>query len=206
MSLSTYADLKSMVATLSHRSDLSALIDDLVRMAEVRVFHDVRTPDQEATQAISTSAGTGSYTVPSDLIAPLRLTLAHNVPHDLPMIDPSVAQTNVQGVPASWHIEAGQISLYPVPDDSYSLTLLYRRRLPSLVEEVNALYSKFPDLYLHATMAEVATYLQDDAMLQRHDGRYQAAVIRANRTNTTRRAAILTTEIGSAGLYDIRSM
>ena len=69
MALTTYAELKTAVAAWMDvsTSALSTTIDDLITVAEARIFREVRTRDTEA--VLSGTIAAGVIAVPSDYIA-----------------------------------------------------------------------------------------------------------------------------------------
>ena len=80
MALTTYSELKTSVADWLHRSDLSAIIPDLITIAEMRMNSDLSARDMETTATLYTVAGTKTVALPTDVVETRRLAITSTDP------------------------------------------------------------------------------------------------------------------------------
>lgn len=184
MALGTYDDLIAQVKSWSKRSDLDAQMQDFVTLAETRIRALVRPTMLDEMVPLATVTGSSSVTAPAGMLEPIALWLVRDgnwrelnqlQPHDLPY-------TDYPGMPYYFAISGDDI-VFPAPADAvYDLRL---RASPfyslSPTVQTNSVIQKYPDLYLFATLLEVATWSFDAEGVPRWDGRFRDAVRRANR-------------------------
>jgi hypothetical protein len=66
--------------------------------------------------------------------------------------------------PTHYSIEGDELLVYPTPDDSLSLDCTYYAKLPALAENsTNWLLTKYPQIYLYATLVSASQFLKDNA-------------------------------------------
>lgn len=176
MAISTYAELKTAITNWSKRADLSSYLDDVIGMAEKRLFREVRTRDMET--ALSVTIASGVATVPSDFV---ELKYAY--------IDGSPTRT-LQVRPARWIVEnypvrssdgkphfigvdGANFVFGPYPDSGYDVKGTYYKRLTAVATSANALFTTNPDLYLFASLAELEPFLKNDKRVALWEAKYQ---------------------------------
>lgn len=169
MSLSTYAGLKSSIATWLNRTDLTANIPDFIALAEARISRDLRLRSQVTSATITTTAGTQAASLPTGwlefenvtVVATPNIQLNYvNIQH----LDTRFPENDYTGVPVVYSIEGQQILFGPTPDSAYSVNVLYYKRLDSLSADAdtNWLLTYHPNIYLFAALSEAAPFLKDD--------------------------------------------
>lgn len=183
MPLTTFAELQTSVANWLHRSDLTSVIPDFIRLGEVRLFRDVRARCMET--ALSGTISSGVLAVPSDY---LELKFAY--------IDASPAKSLVSapasqiyekyptrtasGKPGFIAREGSNFIFGPYPDSGYSVKGIYYARPTSIATTANSLFTLNPDLYLYAALCEAAPYLVDDARVQMWEMKRKALTEQVN--------------------------
>jgi hypothetical protein len=186
MAITTYAELKSAVADFLNRDDLTNTIDTFIDMAEAQLNRDVRHWRMEQR---STAEITDQYlTLPSDWLETIRITMQDTVPYVLNLASRDQIEeyrlrgANVSGKPVYYAHIAGEIELYPTPDATYDIELLYTQKIAALSDSntSNWLLAQAPDLYLYAVLLETAIYLRDDDRIAAYAGMYQSKLAALN--------------------------
>lgn len=168
----TYSELQTKVLDWLDRSDLTSAVTDFISDAEARLNRDVRVRQVSAITSLSADAETVS--LPSDF------RVVQSLYHDGPTYYGSIeivdagrlaamkALHDDTGVPQYAAIvdDGATIAFAPEPDATYSLSLVYYRRVPALSDSAttNWFLTAHPDIYRLAAMCEAALYLKDEAL------------------------------------------
>jgi hypothetical protein len=180
MSLTTYAGLQTTIADFLDRQDLTAAIPTFIALAETRISRDLSHWKQE--KRVDTVFNERFELVPNDMIEALSLQHASGgrimTMAATEMQERRGTTENLAGKPISVRLTAGQFELYPTPDEAYSVSLLYRARIPALTDTntANWLLLDAPDILLYGALGQSAPYLKDDARLTVWAALYQSAV------------------------------
>jgi len=187
MSLDTYANLQTAIANFAHRSDLTAVLPDLITLAEVRINGDLDARLQDIKTALSTVANTESVSLPTDVIDIRHLSVSSTTPIQVLVYQVpdsfEVAHTwGETGTPRAYTVIGSLLYLAPVPDSVYTLDLVYKGRFPSLssTNTTNYLLTNYPKVYLTAAMCEVAIYIKSPVLAQLWEPQYKAAIDAVN--------------------------
>lgn len=181
MALTTYAELQTAVSDFLNRDDLASAVPDFITLGEARMQRDLRHWQMEKR---ATASATGQYlALPADFLQPIRLHVSgqHQPLEALSyykMQDLRDKADDVTGVPKYYSMTAGQIELYPSPDDTYTIEFYYIRTLPALSvsNTSNWLLSEAPDIYLYGSLIQSAPYLVQDERIVTWASLYQSAV------------------------------
>jgi hypothetical protein len=175
MSLSSYNDLKAAVANWTKRADLSAYLDDLVTLAEIRILREVRTKDLEAN--FSAVMVDGTIAVPADFLGWRNAYI--DAPGQPPLNTASPDQIRQKydrginaGMPSMVAQEGGNFIFWPTPAGDYTVKGVYYARPSALSTSVHPFFTNNPDLYLFATLAETAPFLKDDKRVELWEAKY----------------------------------
>jgi hypothetical protein len=174
MALSTYADLVPAIASWLDRVDLTDRIPDFIALAEAR-FRDVLT-DAARELRVTTTVDSSELTLPDDFSAIRSLVLTGatintwRVPQpltQLSLIDFQAKGGDFTDTPQYFAITASTLLVWPVPDDSYTATLVYQADIPALSDsnQTNWLLARRPDLYLRASLLEAEFFGWNDDRL-----------------------------------------
>ena len=166
MGLATFSELKAALADWLVRDDATSQIVDFIELAEADMNRQLQHWRMEETATLSVS---GQYTaLPADFLAVKsasidsdRLELASQA-----FIQQQTQLTNGQtGKPQYYAITDGQFEVYPQPDDTYSVALVYREAIPALSDSntTNWILDNFPDAYLYGALHHGSMWERDFA-------------------------------------------
>jgi hypothetical protein len=182
MALANYTDLQTSVASFLHRSDLTAIIPDLITLAEHDIYVDLDSTQQDSIATLSTLAATETLALPDDFIK-LRSIALNTTGRklDLDYVTPKQYQeqsaTSQSGEPQIFTIIGSNLYLFPIPDAVYSVSLVYQAKVPALsASGTNWLMTKFPAVYLYGALKAAAPYLKNDARLPMWEAMYNKAI------------------------------
>lgn len=169
MSISTYAELQTAVASWMHRADLTARIPDFIQMGEAVLNRKLRTVDMEtrATTATPTTSRflalpTGYLEMQSMFIQDPATEIVYVEPLALREMVISETQT---GFPNVFTVK-GEIEFDRIPDSAYTLEMHYYKRYDIASDSTNWLLTNYPELYLHASLSAAALFIGNDSSLQ----------------------------------------
>jgi len=177
MSLSTYADLKTALSTWTRRADMATYADDLITIAEGRIFKELRCKEMEAALSVTMSGGVAA--IPADY-AELKYAYISGTPVVmLQRKDPSwiylqYPYRSSDSKPKFIARDVGNFVFGPYPDSDYTVTGTYYKKLTAVSSSVNALFTNNPDVYLAASLTEAFRFLRNDQMMKYWDDRYIA--------------------------------
>lgn len=204
MPLATYDDLRANIAQWVKRGDLTDQIPMFITLAETRIARDLKSLNLERSQAVSTTAGVSSYSLPADSVSLIRVEDQYGA---LGEYDPAVVGHLETGRPRYYFYERNALQLYPKPNGAYPVTVIYKGTLVPLSSAVqtNDIYAQYPNIYLFASMVEAYSYLEEDVSAANWEGRYAQAVKSANKANNYKRKVLLATDLPSSRYeYDWR--
>lgn len=192
MAITTYSELQASIANWLNRDDLTAVIPDFIALAEARISRDLRHWKQE--KRVTTDVDERYENLPNDVIEIRQVQhTSGGVISSISSFDMEKrrAESDTSGKPKYMRLTADQIELYPTPDTSYSISMLYYGRIPALsvAEPDNWLLRDAPDVLLYAALAQTAPYLGEDARIQIWAGLYQTAIDALNAENEKGRVA-----------------
>ena len=164
MALSTFTELKDATADWLDRSDLTARIPDFIRLAELRIYRDLRIPPMEAVVTIASS--TNTVELPSNYVE-MKSILVQGTPNkNLKRVSyRDQIKTTETGIPSTYSRRAGDIIVHPTPDSSKTYELYYWADIGSIIDEAdgqNWFTLNAPDLLLYGALLEASPYLKDD--------------------------------------------
>jgi hypothetical protein len=172
MALTTYAELQSTIASYLARSDLTAMIPDFIRLAELRLQRELRIRQMLKVVTTVTVAGDATVELPTDFLQMRDLHLQTNPTMVLEYLSPSAlfrnARTFDSGLPKQYTVLAVEFQFAPVPDSAYTLSMLYYAKPEQLSNTVasNVFLTVCPDLLLYAALGEAEPYIMNDQRLQ----------------------------------------
>jgi hypothetical protein len=189
MALTNYSELKSTIADFLNRDDLASVIPTFIAMAEAQINRDLRhwKMEQRATGDL-----TNEYSLlPNDWLETIQVHVTGNGTYPVELAsrdsiaDRRSANNDSSGRPRYYSHADSSIELFPTPDVSYTIELLYYQKVPSLSdsETTNWLLTEAPDLYLYAALIHSSPYLQEDARASTWAQLYGAAVQKLNQVS-----------------------
>jgi hypothetical protein len=188
----TYTTLLAEVASYLSRADLTSMIPTFVQFAQTRINREVRVQAMETKNA--TFSITGEYVnVPSDFLEVKHFYLNVSprqtlVSHDLEGMTDEYPSSNK---PKYFQVVGSQFRFSPVPDATYTATLIYYAKPATLVttsQETNSLFPTIaPDLYLYASLLEAEPFIQNDPRIATWGQAYERGI--ANLASAAKRAS-----------------
>lgn len=176
-----YEKLKSTVADWLHRTDLNKVIPAFIKLAESRINRDIRVAEME-TEIVGDVDG-NDIELP-DNYRQIKFLMIDGTPVNY--------VSNLQG-----HAYTNNILGYtqinnkirPFAKEGSKYQLVYYAQVPSLSEDEpeNWLLSKYPDIYLYATLIESAPYIKDDGRVATWATAYQNAITTLMQQNEIQR-------------------
>jgi hypothetical protein len=163
MSITTYAELQTVIASWLARSDLTASIPDFITLFEAAANRRLRVRQMEASTDLAPSSG--AATLPADYLAWRRVTWTGSTRVELAYVAPSYLQAAYPSSPADtpriFTIEGATLKVRPVSDTA--LEFLYYQKIPALSDGNPAswLLAAHPDLYLFGSLAEAQMFAVD---------------------------------------------
>jgi hypothetical protein len=166
MALGTYTQIKEAIADWLDRGDLDARIPDFIRLAELRVYRELRVSGMEFVSTVTSTAGTNYITKPTDSLEIKSLVLKGDVEKPLKRVSyrdqPKSSRT---GIPSTYSSRADSLILYPAVETTSSFEMVYYKNPGSIVDDsngVNWFTENAPDLLLYGALLEASPYLKDD--------------------------------------------
>lgn len=186
MALSNYSELKTSVADFLNRDDLTSVIPDFVKLAEVNINSTLRhwRMENRATAELS-----GQYlATPANFLEPIRLHLESDF-RPIELVSVYRLQTlrrnasNTTGTPTNYALVQGEFEFFPSPDATYNVEMTYYASVAPLSDSntQNVILQNFPDLYLYGSLSHSAPYLADDARLPVWSSLYASGIETANK-------------------------
>jgi len=178
--IATYTDLISVVTEYLARDQdttLIARIPTFIQLAEAKLNRDlfVRQMELRSKTTIDTTTTDPEFiSLPSDFqsMRRVRLSSVTGKPHldfkSGTQLDEFRASTgNVSNQPLFFTIMGSEMELCPTPDQNYTIEMVYRQNIPSLLtNSINWLLTLAPDLYLYGALLESAPYIKEDERIQ----------------------------------------
>ena len=172
MALSTFADVKSTVATVLNRSNLTSLIPYFVQLTETKiaygdrsgqiVIEPLRVRGLETSADVSISGQTAA--LPTGYLQSRRFYLNTDPIQELEYIVPDVFWrtfiSSTQGTPTRFTVEGENFVFGPSPAATYTGKILYYQKLAPLTNDIdtNWLLTNAFGVYLNGTLAEAYAY------------------------------------------------
>lgn len=184
MAISTYSELKVAVENYAKRSDITTLVDDFIDLAEADIWQRLRIRDMETEATLSSSTSVRTVALPSTFLQARRLRIDRTdlddvvLQYETPM---SMRVIECAGMPLRFTITS-QIELDRVSDQVYTLKLQYYSSLTALSNSntTNAVLTRFPMVYLYASLFHYAQWAQDDTLIERYALLAEGAINAAN--------------------------
>lgn len=190
MTISTYSELTSAVATWSSRNDLTSQIDEFVLLCEADMQTRLKLLEFETTATVTITAGTGS--LPAGFLAARSVYWDGDPDRPIQYVTPEKyddMRVNDSGDGYFYTIVGGSIMTTPMGDGSIVMTHSARFVPLSDANTTNAILTDFPNAYLFGSLLQLALFIEDDAAAQKWGTLYNSVVDRMNRNNEDRKYA-----------------
>lgn len=165
MSLDTYTNLKTALASALHRSDLTTSIPDFITLAEDKFNKRLRIRAMENRQTASVASE--YITLPDGFLA-LRNLQLNSSPRQLleyaapEWLDRNYPDSTSLGEPKFYTLVGGSIQLAPVPDSTYTVEMDFYKKWDIATDGTNWLLTNAPRCYYYGALMEAAAFLVND--------------------------------------------
>lgn len=154
MAITTYAELKTAIASWLARDDLTANIPDFITLFEASAARKLRIRPMEVTGLLEPDEGEAE--LPSDFLSYRRLTRLGDTRAELAYVHPTYLNalypTAPSGLAAHFTIEGSNVIVRP--SDDTDLEIVYLAKNAAVSETLGWLFDNHPDLYLFGSLAE----------------------------------------------------
>ena len=182
MSIASYSELQTAVASYLARTDLTSQITDFIRFAELRLRRELRIRQMLKSVTTTTTSGDPTVELPSDFLEIRDFIVVATPIQPLTYASPSAfsrnARTTDSGKPLDYTILASEFQLAPIPDSAYTVKLLYYAA-PTFLSDSNtsnAFMANSPDALLYASLLEAEPFLMNDARINTWGTMYDRAI------------------------------
>lgn len=188
MALSNYTELKASIADFLNRDDLTTVIPDFITLAEAQINRDIRHYEME--NRATADLDQQYLDRPSDWLETIRINITSGGTRTLDLLsaasmsDKRAGAENTTGEPKFYRHAERAFEVFPSPDGTYEVELLYYQKIPALSDgnATNWLLTDHPDIYLYGALMHSAPYLAEDARVGVWVQLYSAARDRINQS------------------------
>lgn len=203
--MTTFAELKQLVADYSHRSDLTTNIATFIALAENRIATDARALLMTTTGTIveADRVSGGVYKLPADFLSIRSLEgSTSGGPYALQAVGRNEIigfARSASGTASVYSIRGVEIELQPAPGPGIEFTILYYARFSDLANDLdtNVLLDAQLELYLYGALAELHRFAQEYDEAGVADQVYVAAVNALNNQDERTRFGQNPSPVGS---------
>ena len=170
MAINTYATLQTAITNWLDENPGTDRVKEFISLAEARLNRRVADMRLEARATATLNAE--YLELPTDFLAHVAVSIQGDIDYPLEYISPQYIRTldnsNTAGLPRYYTIVDDQFQFLPAPDSSYTIEIIYRRKIPALSDSAteNWFLDEHPDIYLAGSLAHAGKYLRDDADAQ----------------------------------------
>jgi hypothetical protein len=210
MSIATYSELQTAVASELNRGDASAKVADWILMGESRLNRDLRMLDMVTTASGALSTASRMLTLPDLFQDKIQFRITDPLT-ELTWVPPErlmeySCEESATAQPKRYTI-TDSIEFDRIPDTEYAYVFKYYKgyRL-SAADDTNYLLTNYPQVYLFAACIYGAMFFRDFVYAHELDGLLRAEMIGVKRAEAKRKgtsAALLVTEMNAGQSYDI---
>lgn len=188
MSLDTFANLKTAIASYLDRDDLTSQIPDFITLAESRHKNAPEDGGIRIKEMINRSAVTVNarqVSLPTGFLEPISfrlLTTPVTVLRYVNYHEMNRLRDETNGKPEYFTL-ANEIEFDHTPDSSYSGEIIYYKSETALSDAntSNNILTRVPGAYLYGSLLEAAPFIMDDPRLQIWGTLYKQIVDGVNR-------------------------
>ena len=175
MAITSYSELQTAVSNWLARSDLTARIPEFITLTEAKFNRtlEVRQMEQRSTTTVNINSTSPEFiSLPTDFQSMRRVCLSSVTGKPtIEYLTPTALYemrfgtfADDTGQPAFFTVIGSDMELLPVPDQNYTIEMVYRKNIPALSDSntSNWLLQLAPDAYLYGALLEASIFLQSD--------------------------------------------
>ncbi len=168
MTISSYSDLQTSIASWIARADLTATIPDFITLFEAVANRRLRLRQQETALTLTPSGGVA--TLPTDYLTWRRVTWTGSTNCELEYVHPAYLHalypTAPTGNPRLFTVEGSSLTVRPSDDTALTFDYFAKIAALSALNTTNWLLTVAPDLYLAGSLAEAHLFVKDPDSMQ----------------------------------------
>jgi hypothetical protein len=199
MALDSYTNLKAAVADFANRTDLTTPIVDCITLAEARLYDLMILKDFESDETLTLTTGQNYVALPAGFISPIKLWLiVSTVRVPLQFVLPQELPYDTDNnQPQYWAIDGANVRFDCPASENFSARLrcVKKSNLSGSVT-TNYLLTRRPDIYLAASLVELARYTRDVDLFNTWESKLLKAVAEVKAAESRARAVPLRTDLG----------
>lgn len=181
MAISTYSELQTAVSNWLAGQVDSDRIPEFIELAEAAMSRLLYPNEAETATSTSTTSGVDYVSLPSDCRAVRDVSLDESGRRGLDYAPPNAWRelgTTGSGKPSLYTIEGTRVRFSPVPDDAYSVAVLYQQGLTPLSASVdsNEVFPQHADAYLYGALQHAYDFLMDETRAAKFKGKFEEAM------------------------------
>ena len=189
MSIATYAELQTAIASWHHRS--VSEITDFITLAEKRINALLRSRFQELESTLTATIGSRYIALPTGFqeVTGLwlttygnRITIHYKVPEEMPVIDTS------NGQPYYYTIDGTNLAFDYPASQAFTFVIRYKKGLSIATTSTNDVLTNHPSVYLYGAMREASILSEDDRNAEKYEALFQQAIEETMRTMNKNKA------------------
>jgi hypothetical protein len=199
MALDSYTNLKAAVADFANRTDLTTPIVDCITLAEARLYDLMILKDFESDEPLTLTTGQNYVALPAGYISPIKFWLiVSTIRVPLQMVLPQeLPYDTYNNQPRYWAIDGANVRFDCPASENFSARLrcVKKSNLSGSVT-TNYLLTRRPDIYLAASLVELARYTRDVDLFNTWESKLLKAVAEVKAAESRARAVPLRTDLG----------
>jgi hypothetical protein len=199
MALTSYTELKAAVADFANRTDLTTPIVDCITLAEARLYDLMILKDFESDEPLTLTTGQNYVALPAGYISPIKFWLiVSTIRVPLQMVLPQELPYHTDNnQPRYWAIDGANVRFDCPASENFSARLrcVKKSNLSGSVT-TNYLLTRRPDIYLAASLVELARYTRDVDLFNTWESKLLKAVAEVKAAESRARAVPLRTDLG----------
>ena len=177
----TYAELQTEIADYLARADLTAIIPNFVKYAEVKMNNDLRLREMIATVNINPSAVNTYVALPTGFLE--IISFNDDTGQPLQEVDYEHLENHKYGAGsgrAELYAIGARIDFERTASDALNFPMRYWKRLDLITDTTNAVLTNYPQLYLYGSLLQATPYIRNMEMLTSWKQFYEEAVKESN--------------------------
>jgi len=181
MALSNYGELKSAVANLLNREDLTANIPDWISITTAMINRDTKFRNRLMEASTDLAFTSNEVTLPTDFLEARTAVYLSSPRVRLEYLTPAqfedIYTSDSSGTPQQFTILGNKLKVGPFPGVGINLRLAYVQKVPALTTDAstNWVLDEHPDVLLYGACVGASPFLGDDQRLQTFFGLYDRA-------------------------------
>ena len=196
MAITNYATLQTAIANWLHRTDLTAVIPDFIRLAESRINRVFSSRGTELEAVLAATQGSEFVTLPTDFGTPIVLWLESFVPRqELTLkLSSELEYAPIRAYPTNYAVKSNQVQFDRIADTDYPLRLRYVQNIDLATTDTNYILENYPDIYLFGALVEAAVYIRDMEQMQIWQQKLDMTMNEAQSNENTVKNTLLVTD------------